>query len=624
MASTCLVIGTSQSGLNGEFLRWAFTTTYASNWHPLTWISHAIDCQLYGTKAALGHHITNLILHIASSVILFYFICLALTRASEKTDSEAPKGKPRKPKAAKKTDARLGIYFRAFFVAALFAVHPLHVESVAWIAERKDVLSTFFWMVTLVTYVRYVARPGWKAYPATVLAYAMGLLSKPMLVSLPFVLLLLDYWPLGRSQQGWRRLVLEKTPFFAMAGASCVVTLYAQATGGAVAPMYIYTAGMRVANALISYWAYIGKMLWPVNLAVMYPHPEHNTSYAMAAVCGAALVLVTAIAVKLARSRPYLIVGWLWYLITLVPVIGIVQAGFQAMADRYTYIPLVGLSLALAWGIPDLPIGCLSWPRVRIALAAAAGAIVLILAVCTSFQLVYWHDTISLFTRATEAVDNNTEMEYNLGTEYLERGDNENAVDHLRKAACICNSRKEIFLNLGNALLKVKEGAEAEDSYLQAIRLDSNSAEAHHGYAEALAMQGKFEQAVENCTRAIDCGRRDAQTYCDLSSYYFRLNRFPESHDWLTKAVKLDPRSERIYIGLGLVDEQMGRADEAFAAYSEAARVKPDDGIAYTGLASCCYSQGRYAKAWDYTHAAARTRPVHEPRLSQVALRKDA
>ncbi|MDI6829611.1 MAG: glycosyltransferase family 39 protein, partial [Armatimonadota bacterium] len=322
-----------RDGINARSIVWAFTAFRASNWHPLTWLSHALDCQLYGLHNAAGHHITNLVLHIANVVMLFVLL-------------------------SKIT----GAVWRSAFVSLLFGVHPLHVESVAWIAERKDVLSTFFWILTLLAYVRYVQYPKTKTYIPVIVFFALGLMSKPMLVTLPFILLLLDYWPLSRitfgkqSKQSSKitKLIVEKLPILFLAAGSSAMTFIAQRKGGSVATVESFTVGVRVANALVSYVKYIIKMLWPENLAAFYPHP--NDTIPIWQVIGAWIVVIgiTIFFIRAAKSRPYLIVSWLWYLITLVPVIGFVQVGFQAMADRYTYIPLTGIFLIVTWGISDL------------------------------------------------------------------------------------------------------------------------------------------------------------------------------------------------------------------------------------------------------------------------------
>jgi hypothetical protein len=390
-----------KSGLTSEGIKWAFTATHASNWHPLTWLSHMADCQIYGLNPK-GHHLTSVFFHILNSILLF----LIFRRMT-------------------------GALWKSAFVAALFALHPLHVESVAWVAERKDVLSTFFWMLTVGSYVWYVERRGTGRYLLALLFFSLGLMAKPMLVTLPFVLLLLDYWPLGRFQvkkpdtvqrtdekppkdtkrkkkkfpkhplknavhenkiitpnyqwSGALPLIWEKIPFFLLVIGSSIVTFYAQQSGGAVRSFDVLPFTVRIFNAFVSYVSYIGKMLWPLNLAVLYPY------FGMPAwwkVAGAFFLLafISFIAIRTVKQHPYFAIGWLWYLGTLVPVIGLVQVGIQSMADRYTYIPLIGIFIIIVWGISDL---AARWQYRRIFLAISAGCVLSALTILTSLHLQY-------------------------------------------------------------------------------------------------------------------------------------------------------------------------------------------------------------------------------------------
>jgi hypothetical protein len=414
--------GHVQAGLMWESVAWALSSTQASNWHPLTWLSHMLDCQLYGLKAG-GHHLTNLLLHAVNTLLLF----LVLRQMT-------------------------GATWRSAFVAALFGLHPLHVESVAWVAERKDVSSTLFWMLTLWTYALYVARgEGGGArgeggasnlrsaqhatqitrpssgltqsatlhYSLALVCFALGLMAKPMLVTLPFVLLLLDYWPLGRLQRSTsnaqlpmiRRLIYEKLPFFALALASSLVTFVVQRKGGAVSSLTTLSVGARIANAAVSYARYLGKTFWPDNLSVLYPHPGHWLVWQVA---GAGLLLAggTAGALALRRRRPYLPVGWLWYVGTLVPVIGLVQVGIQSMADRYMYVPAIGVFIMLAWGLWDLTAG---WRGQRVALATGGAVALACCGAVTRSQVGYWTNSETLFRRAVQVTKKNYLAYNNLG-----------------------------------------------------------------------------------------------------------------------------------------------------------------------------------------------------------------
>lgn len=449
-------------GLTVEGVRWAFTTFDVSNWHPLTWLSHMADVTLFGTDA-WKHHMTNILLHALNTSLLF----LALHRMT----------------------AALWI---SSVVAALFGLHPLHVESVAWVSERKDVLSGLFFMLVLLTYERYVRRGGVRRYLLVLLFLAMGLMAKPMLVTVPFLLLLLDIWPLGRTfwaapadGSEWRktsygRLLMEKVPLVAVSFASGVVTLAAQKAGEAVKPLEIIGFGQRLTNAAISYTAYIGKTLWPLSLSVYYPlSPGEIASWLM--VSGALLVLVgVTVAVVRQQRRPYLLVGWLWYIGMLVPVIGLVQVGYQSMADRYTYLPLTGLFVMAAWGTQEL-LG----KRWRL---MAAGGILLLLAVLTVRQVGYWKDSATLFSRALATSRGNSLVHNNLGLALAQEGRVDEALSHYRAALSHDPNYPEAHFNLGIAMISHGTADEAVFHLEQALRLrpDMPSARAMLSFARRM------------------------------------------------------------------------------------------------------------------------------------------
>jgi hypothetical protein len=402
-----------QSGLTCENITWSFTSTSASNWHPLTWLSHLLDYQLYGMNSGM-HHLTNLIFHILNTLLLF----LVFKRMT-------------------------GDLWRSSFVAALFALHPLHVESVAWVAERKDVLSSFFWMLTMWGYVLYAERPGINRYMLALLFFILGLMAKPMLVTLPFVLLLLDYWPLNRFRSAKSNssnkmkqkpnvlhLVLEKIPFIVFASASCVVTFIVQKSGGAVGSLDAYPFKVRAANALVSYVSYTGKMLWPSCLAPIYLHSRIVQGWK---IVGASILLISIslLVIRAKRQHPYFVVGWLWYIGTLVPVIGLVQVGLQCMADRYTYIPLTGMFIIIAWGIPIL---VERWRYRKIVLAVSAGTLLICLMICTWLQVQHWRNSITLFTHTVNVTANNWVAQYNLACGYALENKKEEAIYWLNES----------------------------------------------------------------------------------------------------------------------------------------------------------------------------------------------
>jgi len=447
-----------KAGLTRSSITWAFTTAHAGNWHPLTWISHMFDWQLFGADAG-RHHLTSLFLHIANTLLLFA-VLKRMTNA----------------------------LWRSAFVAAAFALHPLHVESVAWIAERKDVLSTFFWMLTMAAYLRYVQRPGLTRYLLTLFFFAMGLMAKPMLVTLPFVLLLLDYWPLGRFQFGqnvksvdqqsrkslnafshWklsRHLLLEKVPLFALSAISSIVTFLVQRTAGAVTSVETLPLKLRIANTFVSYLTYIQKMVWPSRLAMFYSYPDKTGLIRQAVAFALLLGFITVAAVFLVRRRRYLFTGWLWYLGTLVPVIGLVQVGDQALADRYTYIPLMGLFIIIAWGVPDL---IARWRFRKPALAVSAIAVLLALSICAHRQQHHWRNTSTLCEHAFEATQDNYVAHFCMAGDLLRQGKTNQAIAH----------------------------------YHQSLQIKPTYFKALGGLAAAFSRQGKTDQAVEYYTEAI-------------------------------------------------------------------------------------------------------------------------
>lgn len=471
------------TGVTAENLRWAFTSTEMSNWHPLTWLSHMADCGLYGLNPA-GHHLTNVFLHIVNTLLLFLLL-----------------------------DLMTGALWPSAFVAALFALHPLHVESVAWVSERKDLLSTLFLTLTLLAYARYVKNPGWKRYALVLLLFTLGLMTKPMLVSVPFVLLLLDYWPLGRvrlphgssaeNENGqvrtvgalsFRRLVWEKTPFFAIAVASSAITVYSQSKGGAVSSLGGIPFRIRLINSFVSYAAYIKKMVWPARLSVIYPL-DLNMPLWRAVAAAALLAAISFFVFGPLRRQRYLAAGWLWFLCTLVPVIGLVQVGVQSMADRYTYIPLIGLFVIVAWGSDTI---AKTWRFGRIAAAAFSIAVLVSFALCARVQLSYWKNSTELFTHATTVTSGNFLAEDLLGVALARQGRIEEAVSHFRTAILIEPDYPEAYYDMGNALKTEGRTEEAMKFYREAIRIKPDYTEAHNNLGVVLFNAGRIEEAASH------------------------------------------------------------------------------------------------------------------------------
>jgi tetratricopeptide (TPR) repeat protein len=466
-----------RDGLSLPGLRWAFTTFHHSNWHPLSWVSHMVDCEVFGLWPG-GHHLMGVLLHALNAVLLF----AAWRRLT-------------------------GAVWPSAAVAVLFAIHPLRVESVAWAAERKDLLSALFWMLALLAYAGHARRPRPGSYLLVLGFFSLALLSKPMAVTLPFVLVLLDVWPLGRWRGSRRRwLVLEKAPLLGLSAASSAMTLLAQHRGRSLQTLELVPLGARAANALASYAAYLGKTLWPVDLAFYYPHPalisdDPVGSVLGPAIGGAALVLtVSAIAVLALRRFPCLAVGWAWYLGTLVPVIGLVQVGGQPMADRYTYLPLIGIYVIAAWGLRDL---AASRRWLRVGAAGIAGAAVVAWSALTFLQVRTWRDSVTLFEHALRATRDNYVAHNNLGYLFAERGELGRARSHFEAAVRIRPNVAEIHNNFAGVLLQEGDLAAAERHCRDALALDPDHAGAHYNLALALHRAGREAEAREHLRRAV-------------------------------------------------------------------------------------------------------------------------
>ncbi len=504
-----------RTGLSWEGFCWAFRSTMAANWHPVTWLSHMLDSQLFGKRPA-GHHLTNLFFHLANTLLLFLIL-------KEMTSS----------------------CWRSAFVAAMFALHPLHVESVAWVAERKDVLSVFFLLLTLATYCDYLKRPGKMKYLAALFFYILGLMAKPMLVTLPFVLILLDFWPLRQFSASkiksyrlfWptmRPIIIGKIPFFACSLISSVITYHVQNKEGAVSSLRIIPVGVRVSNSFISYVEYINKTIWPRDLAVFYPYPD---TIFLSKVLGAALVIlfVSVFAVYSVKRFPYVFVGWFWYLGTLVPVVGLVQVGAQSLADRYTYLPLIGLFIIIAWGAREIT----RWmPGQRIILTVCALLLLAHWTFASWRQTSYWKNNITLFQHAISVTRDNVVAHTNLGHGFdkegkeeeamrqyqealrinpadpfalssagsllLRQGRTDEAIDYFRRALKINRRLPAAHISLGSQLAKTPEGqSEAEQHFVEALKIDPFSSAAHYQFGLLLLSQRKTEDAIVHLEDAV-------------------------------------------------------------------------------------------------------------------------
>ena len=501
-----------QAGLSAGALGWAFTTTTAANWHPLTWLSHMTDCAIFGPDPR-GHHATSLLLHLATTGLLL----LTLRKMT-------------------------GEEMKSAIVAALFALHPLHVESVAWVAERKDVLSGFFFVLTLAAYAWYAARPSIARYVLVTAALVAGLLAKPMLVTAPFVFLLLDLWPLERKE-GLRRLVVEKVPFFALSAASAVVTIVAQRSGGALGTVESYPLGARAANALVAYVVYLRKMILPADLAGFYPYPESGMSWWRVALAAAVLLTITALAVRVRRRRPYIFIGWFWYLGMLVPVIGLVQVGDQALADRYTYLPLIGIFVAVVWGAAS-SFEHLRDRRWMDPLWVIRGAALLILAVLgglTWQQTRVWRDSATLFEHALAAVGESATIHDNLALALEERGDLVGAERHCRRALEMNPADSMAHNNLGSLLTRSGRSDEAIQHYVAALQNDPAGADAHNNLAISLARAGRYDEAMPHFAAAVQGKPDDARYRLNWGTALVGNRKWPEAVEQFRRAIDIQP-----------------------------------------------------------------------------------
>ncbi len=495
----------------------ALVTHYQSNWHPLTWISLMLDAEIGGGTPGV-FHATNIVLHIANTILLFLFL-----------------------------QGVTGFRWRSALVAALFALHPLHVESVAWITERKDVLSTLFWIFTMMAYVHYVRKPGARRYALVIAAFLLGLMAKPMLVSLPIVLLLLDIWPLDRRISAWK-LVKEKTPLFVMSAASCVVTFWAQSAGSSVQNLSNLPIGQRVANAVVSYVAYLVKTLYPARLSVFYPHPEDTLPLWQVAGALALLVLKTALAVWSWRKRPYLTVGWLWYMITLLPVIGLVQVGLQGMADRYTYVPLIGIFIAAAW------LGAEVWEKrlpssSRPAVVAKAVAVTFVSIVLCLYgfaaynQVGHWRSDATLFGHALDVDPNNYLARVAIAGGLMAKGKNEEAIAELRTALRLKDHPLARY-NLGIALDAVGRRQEAGAQFAYAFKYLVPKPGLDNRYGIFLAKMGRLDDAIWHFKRALRNRPGDIMSLGNLGCAYYEKGDFAASRKQYEAIIALDPGNQ--------------------------------------------------------------------------------
>jgi tetratricopeptide (TPR) repeat protein len=612
-------------GLNWESIKWAFTSIYGSNWFPLTWLSLMLDRQLFGVNPGT-FHLINVVLHTVNAIVLF----IILSRCTKDI-------------------------WPSFFTAVVFGLHPLHVESVAWIAERKDVLSTLFWMLTMLGYIRYVEKPTVRRYMIVLAAFIAGLMSKPMLVTLPFVLLLVDYWPLQRirlsrnirqenpDQRNNTRtisfLVLEKVPLFVLSAASCVMTLIAQKSKGAVSSFEVLSLSDRLTNALVSYTSYIGKMFWPTGLAIFYPHPQDNIPLLKIVISTMILFAVSLAVIFSCRKKRYLLVGWLWYLGTLVPVIGLVQVGAQAMADRYAYIPVIGLSIMIAWSVRDI---VSKWRYKNVIVVTAGVLICATLMVCTYRQLRYWQNNETLFTHTLDVTSDNYIAHNNIGIALAGDGDLEQAMKHFKETLKIKPRDTDALFNLAGALVKLGKPNEAMVHYNRVLELKPDDAQTYNALAIVQVQQGDYVQAISIYRKALqknpesallhgglgsallETGQLDpavtalqtsiklkpiSQTYCNLGMAVSFKGELTKAIEYYKKAIRLDAKNAKAHYNLGNAMLAQVKLAEATAQYKKALSIDPNYAKAHGNLAVALAQQGKSGEAMKHFAEVVRLQP---------------
>ncbi len=561
-------------GITRDSVILAFKQSHYYMWHPLTTLSHMLDCQLFGLNP-ICHHLVSLLFHIVNALLLFW-ILVNLT----------------------------GSTWASAFVAAVFALHPIQVEAVAWAAERKTVLSGLFWFFTIAAYIRYTKKPGTGRYILLFFVYGLCIMTKPIVITLPFVLLLLDYWPLGRvkykqdatitnsgmsapkksggqkTSAGW--LVTEKIPLLVLSGVLGVITLVAQQSGGVVIALEKIPLDCRIANAFISYTKYIGKMIWPSRLAVCYPYSYSNLTNAVTLACMLVFILITVFSIYIFRHRRYVAVGWLWYVGTLVPMIGLVQAGSQAMADRYMYISMLGLLIMMAWGIKDLA-------NNRRHLRAVAGilAVVAIISmiILTRIQVRYWKNDFALFEHTLKVTKNNGIAENNYGCAFLEAEQLDKAAIHFNNALRINPAHPKARDNLGKVLVKMKKPIEAAACFTEILRQDGDSAEIHYRLAVALGMQGKYDEAIKHLTKVLELEPNYPDAQNKMGFALLATGEPNEAIEYFNRALRISKGQSDVYVNLGTAYIRLGKYEPAIQNLTKAVELEPNSIDALNNLA---------------------------------------
>ena len=561
-----------QNGISISGIAWAFTSSHAANWHPLTSLSLMIDYNVYGLNAG-GYHFTNLFFHIVNTLLLFFLF-----------------------------NKMTGTVYRSFVVAALFALHPIHVESVAWVSARKDVLSAFFWLLTIWAYAVYVKNPGIKKYIPVLIFFALGLMSKPMVVTLPFVLLLLDYWPLNRSVS-IKNLVFEKIPLFVLTIASSVVTYLIQKGAGAVGTMENFPPDVRIYNAIVSYCRYIEKALLPLNLSVYYPHPG-MWPIEQVVLAGSVIVLLSILIWRKTERCPYLPVGWLWYLGTLVPVIGIVQVGSQAMADRYSYIPFIGLFIMMVWGVSDL---IKNWPYKKILLGFISVLIIVVFSFLSWQRCQLWGDNVALWTDALKNYE--IAFAYNIrGISYAEKGDYARAIEDYN-AALVIKPDAEYYNNRATAYAAVKQYEKAFDDINRALKIKPAYADAYYNRGLFYYGCGKYDLAALDFTSAVSIKADMYDAFLSRGIAFGSQKQYEKALADFNQTLNIHPNLLQAYYNRGIIYNIYQQYNLAIDDFTEALRIKQDYAEAHNYIGMALLKTGRYEEAMIHFKKALQIKP---------------
>jgi tetratricopeptide (TPR) repeat protein len=586
-----------KEGLTFKSVFWAFTSTQNGQWSPVAFLSHLLDCTFFGLNAG-GHHITNLLFHTMNTLLLFFLL-------SRMTAS----------------------LWQSASVAAIFALHPLHVESVAWIAERRDVLHAFFLLLTVWVYINDVKKPKWFRHIGVLLCFIFAVMSKPMAVTLPFTLLLLDYWPLGRLRIGkedqgpkpftapWLKairqnvpishLLIEKASLFSVAVIISSFTLFSVWGSKSLASLESLSLIARIENAAVSYIGYILKMIWPNPLAVLYPHPM--TLPVWKVMCATFLLLTITILVTIGRKKhPYLIIGWLWYLITLLPTIGLFQAGIQSMADRFMYMPMIGLLIMVIYGFSDM---CVKWPYQRLPLIAISVLLVMTLTVLTRAQVKLWRNSETLFKHTLQVTDNNYFIHNHLGAALAAQEKDQEALIHFNRSLEINPHYAHAHSNLGALLLRQGKYQEAIPPLIAALQIEPDCVEAHTNLGIILSKYGKVKEAMDHFSEAIRINPNYEEAYFNQGNVLLQMKEYEEAIHYFNKALSINPTNFKTYNNLGLSFLGLGDAEKAMDCYHKALNINPGDADTQCNLGGLFIRQGQYEKAIFHLTKALRINP---------------